>query len=305
MQIVQPKVEYWGECPTDFELALEFIENAGRVCYKSYDKKDENSALPFVRKAIVRGHMSVLRFGTLTGSIKIAPELLHDYLNKVFNIRRYLNFMYYPNTGVLYVSGNWQAWWEWGQKNSTVPILKKNTEKHEVENIIQCVFGDPENHLFPRGMKKVDDTSEVPLHCRAFAGKFLTDRAVSHELVRHTTLSFLQESQRYCDSKNLKCVPPYFSDELSPEGEVKLRQHLHSVERLYNDLIEGGLAKEKARYILPNATATEVAMSGFYTPLRHLMQERALNPGAYPPIREVTREFACLMLRDSGIDLLN
>jgi len=84
-------------------------------------------------------------------------------------------------------------------------------------------------------------------------------RACSHELVRHRIASFNQRSQRYIKEDNFDYViPPKIS---GTENEQVYKDMMEYIRATYNLLVESGIPKENARYILPNATETELTMT--------------------------------------------
>lgn len=94
-------------------------------------------------------------------------------------------------------------------------------------------------------------------------------RACSHQLVRHRMSSFTQRSQRYCDEKRVDFVMP---DEL---WDSKIYNNaLDEASAVYDDLVRLGFPKEDARYILPNATSTDLYMSCNLRQLIHIANER-------------------------------
>ena len=94
-------------------------------------------------------------------------------------------------------------------------------------------------------------------------------RACSHQLVRHRHCSFTQRSQRYCEEDGFEYVtPPTIDDEVFRDEMEYLRDkygHLRTVELTPN---------EDARYLLPNACATELYLSCNLRELIHLANER-------------------------------
>ena len=84
-------------------------------------------------------------------------------------------------------------------------------------------------------------------------------RACSHQFVRSKHLDFLQRSQRYCFEKDVKFIYPL--------GDLKgfdehLIYHYSDCYNLYNKLIQAGVKKEDARFVLPEATCTELIVTG-------------------------------------------
>jgi len=84
-------------------------------------------------------------------------------------------------------------------------------------------------------------------------------RSCSHQLVRKRIASFSQQSQRYVSAENFGYVIPDSIEKSIFAGEYKeaVRQNLD----LYQKMIESGITKEDARYVLPNSTTTQLIVS--------------------------------------------
>ncbi|MHA1667662.1 MAG: FAD-dependent thymidylate synthase [Candidatus Heimdallarchaeaceae archaeon] len=84
-------------------------------------------------------------------------------------------------------------------------------------------------------------------------------RTCSHQLVRKRIASFSQQSQRYVNAENFTFVTPNSikNSQLKEKYEELVRQNFN----LYEELVKSGIAKEDARYILPNATSTQLIVS--------------------------------------------
>jgi thymidylate synthase (FAD) len=106
-------------------------------------------------------------------------------------------------------------------------------------------------------------------------------RVFTHELVRHRLMSPSQESQRYVQygvTRDYDIVaPPSIKD--SPFFERYMTMAAEA-ERLYADMVEAGLPKEDARYILPNATTSEIVISANLREYRHIFEVRC-HPRAH------------------------
>lgn len=110
--------------------------------------------------------------------------------------------------------------------------------------------------------------------------KFVCDRSISHELVRHRHFSFAQESTRYCNynkDDDIVFIKPFWYDYASPNDRMIFEEHLEDVEKLYNYLIEGGHKPQEARDILPGCLKTEIVVSGNFREWRHMLKLRAAN----------------------------
>ena len=102
-------------------------------------------------------------------------------------------------------------------------------------------------------------------HC-SFTIKFIVDRGVSHEIVRHRIASYCQESTRYCNyskdkfGNEITVIKPYFWEEGSAEFE-EWKTAMGCTEYSYFRLLEKGATPQEARSVLPNSLKTEVVMT--------------------------------------------
>lgn len=98
-------------------------------------------------------------------------------------------------------------------------------------------------------------------------------RACSHQLVRHRLASYSQKSQRYVvEKKPFAYVTPPGIRKKSLRAAYDLKMaELHG---LYRDLVEAGVAPEDARYVLPNACATQLLVTMNARELRHFFELR-------------------------------
>ena len=122
--------------------------------------------------------------------------------------------------------------------------------------------------------------------------KFICDRGVSHEIVRHRVASYAQESTRYCNYSKDK-----FGNELSfihndiddmdNAGAVDYANTLETIESTYFQLIKDGVAPQMARAILPNSLKTEINVKMNLREWRHFFSLRCA-PAAHPQMRELT-----------------
>lgn len=122
--------------------------------------------------------------------------------------------------------------------------------------------------------------------------KFICDRGVSHEIVRHRVASYAQESTRYCNYSKDK-----FGNELSfihndiddmdNAGAVDYANTLETIESTYFQLIKDGVAPQMARAILPNSLKTEINVKMNLREWRHFFSLRCA-PAAHQQMRELT-----------------
>ena len=121
--------------------------------------------------------------------------------------------------------------------------------------------------------------------------KFICDRGVSHEIVRHRMASYCQESTRYCNySKDgfggeITVIKPLFL-EVGTDGWEMWRDACAMSERFYFELLNFGCSPQEARAVLPNSLKTEVVMTANLREWRHFFKLRTA-PAAHPQMREV------------------
>lgn len=126
--------------------------------------------------------------------------------------------------------------------------------------------------------------------------RFVCDRGVSHELVRHRICSFSQESTRYCNYTKMKFgndltfIQPCFWMDLPESNDVEkhavLEETLLHLEMAYKSLIDLGASPQEARYILPNGLKTEIVVTANLRQWRLILQQRAVK-AAHPQMREI------------------
>ena len=122
--------------------------------------------------------------------------------------------------------------------------------------------------------------------------KFVCDRGVSHELVRHRLASYCQESTRYCNySKGdfdgeITVIRPLFLAEDS-RGWDTWYEACRCAEANYFDMLTIGCTPQEARSVLPNSLKTEVVMTANLREWRHFLRLRTA-PAAHPQMQELT-----------------
>ena len=118
--------------------------------------------------------------------------------------------------------------------------------------------------------------------------RFITNRGVTHELVRHRLASYSQESTRYVNYKNkgIEFIRPcWWESWTDREREVWL-DSMRQAEKAYTNLLGLGSIPEQAREVLPNSLKTEIVMTANLREWRHVFTLRC-NKRAHPQIREL------------------
>ena len=134
---------------------------------------------------------------------------------------------------------------------------------------------------------------EAVLEHASITVKFVVDRGVSHEIVRHRLASYCQESTRYCNyakdnfGKEITFIIPHYLDYKS-EAWNTWKDTMKTCEDAYFKLLDIGLIPQEARAVLPNSLKTEVVMTANLREWRTFFKLRTAN-AAHPQMLEVTR----------------
>ena len=122
--------------------------------------------------------------------------------------------------------------------------------------------------------------------------RFICDRGVTHELVRHRIASYSQESTRYCNysqdrfGSELTFIKPCFWEDGSENMRI-WEETMQHIEDNYNKMTAAGAKPEEARSILPNSLKTEIVVTMNMREWRHYFKLRT-SPAAHPQIREIS-----------------
>jgi thymidylate synthase (FAD) len=111
-------------------------------------------------------------------------------------------------------------------------------------------------------------------------------RVVSHQLVRHRLASITQKSQRYVTERDFPYVIPKAIQD-RPDLITGYCKLMDNIGEEYELLLNAGIKSEDARYVLPNATHTELTITANFREWLHIIDER-VSKAAQLEIREVT-----------------
>lgn len=262
------------------------IELAGRTCYKSEDKITEDSAKEFVDRMIKLGHGAMLEHGT----IYLACLVFDGDVDNNNNLTPNHRFYKYQSNKYSKVKVAQYAW-----SGEDVACVTTNL-RVLVEN----------NWLDDLKTYRCEPTR---YHEKRITAKFICDRGVSHEFVRHRVFSFAQESTRYCNyskdkfGNELTFIKPSWSyfknisykDAGYFDGDV-FESSLKKAESYYFKLIEKGWKPQQARQVLPNATKTELVMTGFESDWEGFFKLRC-SGAAHPDAKKLADELRELMVK--------
>lgn len=279
MKLIKPSVEYILQ-PEGLDGIYKHIEKCARTCYKSEDRITEDSAKKMVDALIKNKHTAMLEHSTIylgklwIGSVchSCNQTMADEFIDK-YAMNPYSKVVVHNND--ICVSTNYR-------------VLIENNWLDDLKYLCQ-----PTEH-----------------HQKRYTLKFTCDRGVSHELVRHRVFSFAQESQRYCnyskdkfdneitficpswlnlndgkyylgvDNKDLYNTAIYGDGFIAPTIEWEYRTDTQFLgmcinsEQYYKKLIELDCTPQQARSVLPNATKTEIVITGFEDDWRHFFDLR-------------------------------
>jgi thymidylate synthase (FAD) len=142
--------------------------------------------------------------------------------------------------------------------------------------------------------KIISRKHEAVIEFGSMAVKFVTDRGVSHELVRHRLASFCQESTRYCSyagdkfDNEITVVRPSTWDTWKQWQKEEWEGAIEEAEVRYLNLLQQGerpLSPQQVRAVLPNSLKTEIVVRANFREWRHIFHLRALSHAAHPDMR--------------------
>ena len=260
MRLIESKAEYIPQ-EEGLEGIYKMIELAGRTAYHSLDKITPDSAKDFVDRMIKSKHGAALEHGTV-----------------------YLYFSYKENE---------EVWIKYTRNPYSKVIPKYNHTEGNSHN--EFYFFDryvTTNYRVLVENNWLDDLkylcSPTEFHEKRYTMRLTCSRAIANELVRHRTMSFLQESTRYINYSKERhggeitfIKPSWCPDYDETDWDIFLHS-LHSSEECYFKMLNKGFQPQQARDVLPNATKTELIMTGFSSDWKHVMDLRLFGKTGAP-----------------------
>lgn len=164
--------------------------------------------------------------------------------------------------------------------------------KLTTEEIYETMAKDPDkNRDFIKRLR--DMGHESPLEHVSFTfGIGGVSRALTHQLVWHRIASFSQQSQRYVNGKNFSFVTP-LSIQKNTNLQLAYSKHLMETKEFYEALVANGIPEEDARYVLPNATTSNIVVTMNVRELLHFFSVRCCTRAQWE-IRELAWEMLAL-----------
>lgn len=294
MKLIKPSFEIIEQLPGE-EGIYKQIELAGRVCYKSENHITEDSYKNFCEMIKSKQHLSVFEHGTVYLRMNLAVD---NILTRGFYLSNpYSKAIYDPNNPKeFFITTN-------------IRVLLENNRLEDFKYLCE----------------------PTKYHEKRYTIKFICDRGVSHEFVRHRAFSFSQESTRYCNySKNkfnneITFIIPCWTnlkevDYSHYDGSQKDWFTLTEAEKVFvNALREselkylqltttGSWTPQQARAVLPNSLKTELVMTGFVSDWKHfflLRSNRYGRGGAHPQSDELATPLYEKFISNGYINSLN
>lgn len=275
MKIEKPVFEIWIQEP-GLNGVYRQIERAGRVCYKSENRRSAGSAKPFVERMIKSDHTAMLEHGslylTLSQDVEKEKTVAERYMHNKFS---------HANTvdGKTYVTSN-------------LRVLVENNRMDDLQYL----------------------TEPTRLHDRRVTVHFTTQIGTTREFNRHRANSMAEQSTRYCNYAKDKFgneiainLPVWAMEQMAEQGGDVLKctaedlpvlfQKVYagtatdlenwvfanlSAERAYMNLMRSGRKPQEARAVLPLDTNTELVHTAFVSDWQHFFDLRATGTTGAP-----------------------
>lgn len=317
MRIIEPSVELVGGNVGLFDRP-KHVELCGRVCYKSESKITEDSAEKFIAGIIKRGHEAVLEHARITLNLSNNRDTwrmlnqMCGYMQKR-GVESYLRITNWES--VYIASGNVRAWRAlcrfmfynghffpdsirrmWAENAPFFPEYFK--EEPYIPDTITDINPDKDIPTF-------EDPAQRVMHSW-YTLRFICDRGISHEIVRHRPASYCQESTRYCNYSKAD-----FGGEITVIEPFYLRNDIaaynawtracKAAETAYFDLLNCDRTAQEARCVLPTSLKTELVMTATADEWLHFLKLRTAE-AAHPQMREIaTRAKMILQKEDAEV----
>lgn len=280
MRLIRPSAEIWTQ-EAGISGIYKQIERCARVCYKSEDKIGEGTAKKMVEMLTKRGHTAMLEHGTV--------------------------YLAMPMETIIPIEANGWGKYTKNPYSKGFKICEVNGQKRVAVTTNLRVL--VENGWLD-DLKYICEPTEY--HERRITVRFVCDRGVSHEFVRHRVFSFAQESTRYCNyskdkfGNELTFIEPCWLEDYNYDDNTYNQLFIDSLrwaEAHYLDLLKKWEDKipdkryktgfrnnpwtpQQARAILPNSLKTELVMTGFISDWKHFFELRTAQ-NAHPQMREL------------------
>ena len=302
MKIIEPSAEeLFNPNP---QKHIEFI---ARTCYKSEDKITEDSNKVMCKNLYKNKHWAMLEHFIFIYKINKTINFKSNFV-EVLSAEKYIDVteQIIINERRTILSFN---------ARSLLDLIIKYKDHEQILNdlimlIEKIVYDYDCNEIFGNRFKKVDHDNFIKIDDVTILTpieqfihgwhsiKFVCDRGISHEIVRHRVASFAQESTRYCNyskdkyGKEITVIKPFYLKDGSdnPNNEMVAwgvwKRAIENSEKSYFEMLDLGCTAQEARAVLPNSLKTELIMTAKNYEWNHFFELRADKP-AHPQMKEL------------------
>lgn len=301
MNIIKPSTEeLFNSNP---QKHIEFI---ARTCYKSEDKITEDSNKTMCKNLYKNKHWAMLEHFIFIYKINKTINFKSNFV-EILSAEKYIDVteQIIINERRTILSFN---------ARSLLDLIIKYKDHEQILNdlimlIEKIVYDYDCDEIFGNRFKKVDHDNFIKIDDITILTpieqfihgwhsiKFICDRGISHEIVRHRDASFAQESTRYCNYSKDKynneitvIMPSFFDTGMGKHSNSLVYQEWKNscerAERSYFKLLDYGATAQQARTVLPNSLKTELIMTAKNYEWNHFFELRADKP-AHPQMKEL------------------
>ena len=302
MKIIEPSTEeLFNPNP---QKHIEFI---ARTCYKSEDKITEDSNKAMCKNLYKNKHWAMLEHFIFIYKINKTINFKSNFV-EVLSAEKYIDVteQIIINERRTILSFN---------ARSLLDLIIKYKDHEQILNdlimlIEKIVYDYDCDEIFGNRFKKVDHDNFIKIDDVTILTpieqfihgwhsiKFVCDRGISHEIVRHRVASFAQESTRYCNyskdkyGKEITVIKPFYLKDGSdnPNNEMVAwgvwKRAIENSEKSYFEMLDLGCTAQEARAVLPNSLKTELIMTAKNYEWNHFFELRADKP-AHPQMKEL------------------
>lgn len=293
MKLIKPSAQIIEPTGYTIDDIYKSIELAGRVSHKSEANIKEGSAKDFVGRMLNMKHLATCEFGTVYLEFHVKdPSVVGG--DEYHNQQAFLNKLINKYADNKYSIVRVNHYYDTAFITTNYRVLVENNWLDDLKYLCEPTI----------------------FHHKRYTVKYICDRAIANEIVRHRKFSFLQESTRYClyssnkFNNELTFIIPCWFEEMN-QGIIKFEEGLYKdtycfqftegnkgkscsiwynamreAEEHYIELINLGWKAEEARNILPLSLKTELYMCGFTEDWKKFFELRC-TPNAHPQAKEL------------------
>jgi thymidylate synthase (FAD) len=293
---------------------------AGRTCYKSEEKIKDDSYIAFIKMLINKGHFAMIEHSNVVLELNADSYFHLNGLKARLDLddletydTRFLNVT--TEAGRCLVSANLRVFrdlYKFYKESQTINDIWGTLFQNGYGIILTGLIEENEEFKTNDSVKLITDYSDFSaiekLYHTIQSVKFVCDRGVSHEIVRHRVAAFAQESTRFCNygkDEHINFIIPSWLPDVKEEELNERTRFIHhhdspegiwmhcmaDAEHHYNQLVGPKdnpiWIAGRARSILPNSLKTEIIVTMNLRGWKHFFDMR-LPVTAHEQMRELT-----------------